>query len=149
MTPVVADASVIVKWLFPEREGERDTAAALALFDRVRGHEIELHEPPHWLAEVAGVVTRLSPETAEADVHDLCDLDVAVHGSRDLYAVACRLSIELEHHLFDTLYHALALEVDGAVLVTADERYYRKARSRGRIVLLADFAAARGSGAGR
>jgi hypothetical protein len=33
--------------------------------------------------------------------------------------------IETDHHLFDTLYHAVALEHGDAVLVTADDRYRR------------------------
>jgi predicted nucleic acid-binding protein len=37
---------------------------------------------------------------------------------------ATSLAIETNHHLFDTLYHAVALEHEDALLVTADERYY-------------------------
>jgi len=43
------------------------------------------------------------------------------------------------HHLFDTLYHAVALE-EGATLVTADAAYFAKAKDLGGIELLADFA---------
>ena len=39
---------------------------------------------------------------------------------------AADLSILLKHHLFDTLYHAVALE-EHATLVTADEAYFAKA----------------------
>lgn len=42
--------------------------------------------------------------------------------------------------MFDTLYHAIALEHPDVVLVTADERYWRAAHTQGRIVRLADFA---------
>jgi predicted nucleic acid-binding protein len=58
----------------------------------------------------------------------------------ELYALAMSLAERHQHHLFDTLYHALALRTDQAVLVTADERYARKAMPEGRIVLLRDFA---------
>jgi predicted nucleic acid-binding protein len=51
---------------------------------------------------------------------------------------AADLSISLKHHLFDTLYHAVALE-EGATLVTADEAYFAKAKHLGGIELLADF----------
>ena len=47
--------------------------------------------------------------------------------------------IALDHHLFDTLYHAVALE-EGATLVTADAAYFAKAKNLGGIELLADFA---------
>ena len=52
---------------------------------------------------------------------------------------AADLSIALNHHLFDTLYHAVALE-EGATLVTADETYYGKAKDLGSVELLAGFA---------
>jgi hypothetical protein len=45
----------------------------------------------------------------------------------------------LGHHLFDALYHAVALEVEGALLVTADEHYHREACAHGSIVLLSGF----------
>jgi predicted nucleic acid-binding protein len=51
---------------------------------------------------------------------------------------AAGLSMSLNHHLFDTLYHAVALEV-GATLVTADEAYFDKAKDRGAVQLLRDF----------
>jgi predicted nucleic acid-binding protein len=51
------------------------------------------------------------------------------------------LSIELNHHLFDTLYHAVALHTD-SVLVTADAQYLNKAAKLGNIVSLADWVSA-------
>ena len=53
--------------------------------------------------------------------------------------MACTLSCDLNHHLFDTLYHAVALNLDRAVLVTADKHYYDKAQRYGSISLLTDF----------
>ena len=60
--------------------------------------------------------------------------------SPETYATALDLAVRHRHHLFDTLYHAVALHTPGAVLVTADERYYNKARLEGQIALLADCA---------
>jgi hypothetical protein len=51
---------------------------------------------------------------------------------------AGRLAVDLDHHLFDTLYHAGALERE-ATLITADERYVCKTGPRGRLALLGDF----------
>lgn len=56
-----------------------------------------------------------------------------------LSATALDLTVRYQHHLFDTLYHAVALHTPGAVLITADERYYAKARLEGQISLLANF----------
>jgi predicted nucleic acid-binding protein len=50
-----------------------------------------------------------------------------------------QLATELKQHLFDTYYHAVALETPDAMLITADERYFRAARDTGRITLLADW----------
>jgi hypothetical protein len=33
--------------------------------------------------------------------------------------------MELKQHLFDTYYHAVALEAEDATLITVDERYLR------------------------
>ena len=42
-------------------------------------------------------------------------------------------------HVFDMLHHPAALCRPGATLVTADRRYYSKARLEGRISPLADL----------
>ena len=139
MMRVVVDASVAIKWLLPARHDEQDWERALDLLQRVKAEQVTLVQPPHWLAEVAAVVTRLSPATALEDIADLHAMDIPIVQSADVYLTACRLSRALGHHLFDTLYHAVALSVDGAVLVTADERYYAKASRRGSVVLLRDF----------
>ena len=59
--------------------------------------------------------------------------------SSAIYATACDLAIRLNHHMFDTLYHAVALHEPNATLITADCRYYDKARSIGQITLLGDM----------
>jgi len=51
------------------------------------------------------------------------------------------LALETTHHLFDTLYHAVALELEDALLVTADERYHGKAERYGTIRALRDWEA--------
>ena len=45
----------------------------------------------------------------------------------------------LNHHLFDTLYHAVALCEPDANLITADERYFLKASHKGKITLLREY----------
>ena len=139
MTLVVLDASVIVKWMLPGRPGEADVAAAMALFDALRGRRVEVVQPVHWLAEVAAVLGRVSPDTAREDVRDLFALELPVAADADVYDAAVELACALPHHLFDTLYHGVALATPDAVLVTADEAYYAKARGRGAIVRLRDY----------
>ena len=57
----------------------------------------------------------------------------------EVYITASKLAVSLDQHLFDTLYHAVALASPDCTLVTADERYYVKARKEGSIALLRDF----------
>lgn len=135
---VVVDASVAVKWALPEVEREPDVPQALQLLAAIRDGRIEPIQPPHWLAEVAAVVTRLRPRIVEPTIDLLDALELPVVADVAIYRRASRLSAVLDHHLFDTLYHAVALERD-AVLVSADARYVRKARSLGAIATLAGW----------
>jgi predicted nucleic acid-binding protein len=134
----VADASVVVKWFVPDADDEPDMAQALTVLAQVRSGEIVLCQPPHWMAEVVAVIARVRPAivTATVDLLDAMELDT--DAGVDIYKRAAALAEQHDHHLFDTLYHAVALERD-AILVTADERYWRKARRTGRILLLAQW----------
>jgi predicted nucleic acid-binding protein len=129
----VLDASVIVKWLLHDADGEPNTPAARSLMDAVAGGEVEVLQPPHWLAEVAAVMARLSPATLATDIPDLFALDFDVADSLAVYQRATRLAVELNQHVFDALYHAVALESADCMLITADLRYLRKASAHGRI----------------
>ena len=135
---LVVDASVAVKWFIPDASREPDTDRAAMLPRSVKDGSVELLEPPHWMAEVAAVLTRLRPAIAgEAiDLMDAMELETAAHAG--LHKCASRLAERLDQHLFDTLYHALAHESE-AVLVTADNRYLRKARRVGRIAALDEW----------
>jgi predicted nucleic acid-binding protein len=132
----VLDASVALKWLLPDRKGEESVERALTFLEQVRTSQVNVAQPPHWLAESATVVTRMRPDAALDDIVDLCEMDFEVVDNPDTYLRAGKLSTELSQHLFDTLYHAVALELPDAVLITADERYYSKAKSSGCILLL-------------
>jgi predicted nucleic acid-binding protein len=133
---LVVDASVAVKWVLPER-GEAHTNEAISLLRALGSGGIELTEPPHWLAEVAAVVVRLRPEAARPAIALLEALEIPVLGDRQTYELACDIAGELKHHLFDALYHAVALR-SGAELVTADEQYARKGRRFGAVRRLAE-----------
>ena len=138
---VVVDASVAVKW-FVEADWalrEPDIEQAIDLLRASMQGELELLQPPHFLAEVAAVLTRIAPERALQSITDLTALDIDWAASTDSYARAIALSRQLDHDLFDTLYHALALDTPGAVLVTADRRYFDKARHLGQIAWLPDW----------
>jgi predicted nucleic acid-binding protein len=131
----VADASVVVKWLVPDPVGEPELDQAANLLLAYRARRVELLEPPHWLAEVGTVLARLRPESVDSALDLLDALGVPVVTELGVYKRAAVLARELDRHLFDTLYHAVALE-SGATLVTADGRYWRRAHHLGGIVEL-------------
>ncbi len=136
---VVADASVLVKWLVPPKSAELHVREAFDLMAKVRADTVSLVQPPHWLAEVAAVLARLTPDTAADDVTELNALGLPVDGSAQVYRRAVSLAHRYGQHVFDTLYHAVALERPGAVFVTADERYCRATVAEGAILRLADW----------
>lgn len=136
---VVADASVAVKWFLPSERADEHGEKAAALLEAVREGRMSLLQPPHWLAEVAAVLSRLSPSTARDDMTLLIAMRFQVLASSEVYTTACKLAIAAKEHVFDTLYHAVSLLAPDALLVTADERYYRKASKFGSILLLGDF----------
>lgn len=139
MKKVVLDASVTMKWLLPAAEQEEDLDAALNILRCVKASELQVCQPAHWLAETAAVAARLTPETARQDIADLCEMDFDTIDSLEVYLLACELSVKLNHHLFNTLYHAAALYLTDAVLITADRKYYHKAASFKGIALLKNF----------
>ncbi len=139
MKRLVVDASIIVKWLQPQRDGEENVALALELLFAHKRDEVVILQPLHWLAEVAAVLARISPDTVQDDMVDLQALQLSIADTPAIWQIACELAITLNHHLFDTLYHAVALCTPETRLVTADRRYYEKAASKGGIVLLSDL----------
>ena len=137
----VVDASVAVKW-FAEGEWaqrEDDIEPALEILKTSTSGTLEFYQPPHFLAEVAAVLSRLQPDRAQQSIDNLAQLNITWASPTVAYAKAIELARQLDHHLFDTLYHAVALSVPDAVLVTADRRYFDKARHLGQIAWLADF----------
>jgi predicted nucleic acid-binding protein len=135
----VVDASVAVQWFLQGKPDEQHTDLALRLLEQSVLGLLTMMPSEHFVAEVAAVLARLKPADAPDDLMDFLDINYRTLSSPETYATALDLALRYQHHLFDTLYHAVALHTPGAVLVTADERYYNKARHEGQISLLADF----------
>ena len=139
MNSYVIDASVAVKWFIPDAAVEADVDRALQLLASAQRDEARFLQPPHWVSEVAAVLVRLAPRTVIPSVEALLAL-AFVNTANDVehYQRAISLALKLDHHLFDTLYHAVALE-EKATLITADRKYYDKARRVGSILMLEEF----------
>lgn len=130
---LVLDASVLVKWLFNDPDQELLTDEATALVEAIIDRDVAV-QPVHWFAEVGATLARKTPEKADCGLVLLDGLEWEIVAGIEVMQRACRLSIELKQHLFDSLYHAVALETDDAVLITADRRYLNKAQQVGRIL---------------
>lgn len=133
------DASVAVKWILPDRPGEAHAERAIDVLEDVRAERVNVVQPVHWLAEVAAVVARLAPAISREAVGLLHAMELPTLDEAEVYLRACELAEELDHHVFDTLYHAVALSSPDGVLVTADERYARKACHIGHLRRLRDY----------
>lgn len=133
------DASVAVKWFIPDATDEAHVEQALSLLIAGQREDARFLQPPHWIGEVAAVLVRRTPATVNIAAETLLKLQFAATFDHvRIYHRAIALSQTLNHHLFDTLYHAVALE-ENATLITADQRYYEKAKSVGGIMMLTDF----------
>lgn len=136
---LVLDASVVIKWFFRDDPGEQHSEQALLLLSAIGAGQVKLIQPPHFLAEVSAVLAREKPGQAQQDIADLLNVEWRVAESAEIYSTAISLAASLNHHLFDTLYHAVALHQTDALLVTSDARYYNKASNAGRLMLLENF----------
>jgi predicted nucleic acid-binding protein len=136
---VVIDASVVIKWLLQDPEREAGTEKATQLMEMVIKGEQSVLQPNHWLIEVGAVLARESPATAADDVTMLNALELPATDEPQVLRRGVELGIELKQHLFDTFYHAVALENQDGVLITADQRYLRAALTKGQIIDLMDW----------
>ena len=141
MARLVPDASVAVKWIV----AEEDSLAAETL---LVGND--LHAPRLMVSEIANAlwskVRQGQIRQSRTDMLIASATEQPVEWTDDgiLAADALRIAISLNHPVYDCMYLALAHRIDGT-LVTADRRFHdavAPTEHAGRVVLLADFAAA-------
>ena len=137
---LVIDASVAIKWFFHNKPGEQDVKQALGILRGLQDGKIDAIQPPHWLVEVLSVLAREAPPLADEALETLVALDLPTIAETRTYKLGASLSNQLKHHMFDTLYHAIALE-QGAALITADDIYFAKAFRLGNVRLLMNYTA--------
>ena len=136
---LVVDASVAVRWFVSVKPDEEHADRALWILEQTVGSAARMIQPPHFIAEVAAVLARLKPAGVQDDLFDLLHLEHQTLATPETYATAVALGIRHQHHVFDTLYHAVALRTPSATLVTSDARYFATARTEGSIALLSEF----------
>lgn len=133
---LVVDCSVALKWYLEDRE--QDIRQAEAVSSVISTRQVQLYAPIHWKIEVLAVLSRLSPNLIDEAIGDLNAMGATIIDTHRVLSRASEMASALKQHMFDTLYHAVAIETD-ATLVTADERYMAKAHGLGRILLLSNF----------
>ncbi|MDF0489366.1 type II toxin-antitoxin system VapC family toxin [Sphingomonas sp. H39-1-10] len=128
MTAIVLDASVAVKLVSEEPESD-------AALDRV-GAATRIIAPDWMLLEVTHALwkkahqSRADEAVANAGVQALKQIVDTFFPAEDLLPTALSLSFALQHPVYDCLYLALA-QAEGAMVVTADEKFARAAIQHG------------------
>lgn len=135
----VVDASVAVKWFLAAHPQEQDTDLALKILEQSVLGFLTFVQPPHFVAEVAAVLMRLKPADARDDLNDLLNIRHQLIATPEMYVTALKLAMRYQHHLFETLYHAVALHTPGATLITANQAYVAHAGKEGSITLLSEL----------
>jgi predicted nucleic acid-binding protein len=124
----VADASVALKWVFPEPDSH--------LAEALLRTEVDLLVPDFWLGEATNVLwlqvrrRLLSPDEARDGLALLRDLveptptvDLALH------AVALEIGMMANHSPYDTMYLAFAVAMGASGVVVSDRPFVRDMQS--------------------
>jgi len=134
----VPDASVILKWAIG-LESELDREKAIHILDAWVGNNIEIVLPELWVFEVGNVLGRMVPDSALEKMETLLEFRFK---TKELNKQTCKsifkLMKDLSVSFYDASYHALAQRM-GGVFITADDKYYQKARARGNIEFLGNL----------
>ena len=126
MTPKVIDASVAIKWLLPSPH-ESQGPQAMALLDAWTSSREQLLVPDIFWAEVTSVLWkavrtgRTTLADAQAALARLKGSDLPTVSTYALVEKALQIAAAWQRSAYDSLYVALAKEVD-AELITADEK---------------------------
>lgn len=119
MSPYIVDSSVVMKWFTPEAH------SAEALHLQICG--VPLHAPDFLDVEMAAIAWKkmrrdgLSRADAEFIVNQLPQLPITRHPTIPLIAAAFDLADRSNRTVYDCLYLALSIQLQGT-MVTADEK---------------------------
>jgi predicted nucleic acid-binding protein len=125
MTELVVDTSVAIKWYVPEE----DSADAVRLLDS----GISFSAPDLIGPELANTLWKkvrrgeITGDEASAIVAAFEKLDVEIYPSAALLPAALNLALSLDRSVYDSLYVALAVARDCAV-ITADRKFVAAVR---------------------
>ena len=120
----MVDASVALKWFLPESgnfEAEKLLTAFLIGTVNLYAPDLLLIEAASALWRRSVVLKELTPSDAKAIYRDLLTLPLNFQPSERLAAPAFSLAIAHRHSAYDSVYCALAIEMD-CEFITADRK---------------------------
>ena len=121
MSIFVVDASVAIKWFFPEIHGD----AALGLLEG----QHTLHAPDVIFSEFGNVLwkrfrkNQISTKEASATIEALLSVPLQVQSTQSLIPLALEIACGTHRTVYDSLYLAAAT-VQQSLFVTADSKLY-------------------------
>jgi predicted nucleic acid-binding protein len=122
LSTYVVDASVAAKWFAPD---EDHADAAFALLE----HNPRLHAPDFFLLELDNLFCKwarrgiVTPDETEEMRRELRKQTIVYYPFAEIQDHAFALANETGRALYDCLYLALAILIDG-VMVTADKKFH-------------------------
>ena len=134
MKRYVLDASVAAKWFLPAKD-ETLVEEALRLLDAYVAGEVQFFVPDLFFAEFANILWkaerlgRCDTATSDAALAQIINRSLPSVPSATLLGHAARLARAYRRPVYDSLYLALAVEID-ATLLTADEKLVNSLRAR-------------------
>jgi predicted nucleic acid-binding protein len=130
--PYVVDASVVVKWFFPEPHHDK----AKGFLRDFINQDVALIAPDLITGEIGNALWKRSVLIRDISVQQARDaysyflaFGLPLYPSSSFAARGLSLAIQELHPVYDALYVALA-EERGCELITADERFVRKMSGR-------------------
>ena len=139
MKRIVVDSTVCVNW-FIQARGKRDRGFALELLEKVRAKQVRVVQPTLWRAHVAAMLLRKRGVDARKTVEGLLAVDAKDQNGPDVLRLATELATRFHADMFDTLYHAVAID-SGIELITANADYLNRLGHVGHVRLLGDWVA--------
>lgn len=137
MKKIVADASIILKWVLGE-ETENDFPAAYKILDDFINENLEIHLPEIWKYEVGNVLGIKQSKESTSLMEVLIDYSFTEHilNKKDCIEIL-KLQSKISFSTFyDISYHYIAMKI-GGILITSDNKYYQSAKKLGFIKLTA------------
>ncbi len=139
MKRIVVDSTVCVNW-FLQTNGKRLRGFSLELLAQVHAKQVHIAQPAFWRAHTAALVLRKRRIDVPKVVASLLEVASRDQSDTDVLPLAVDIATATRTELFDTLYHAAAIN-KGVELITANTSYLARAAHLGHICLLGDWIA--------